>query len=80
MNERGAPDVAQPEATRGSITFLAFVPPGAPNQLFVRGQATLTTLIRSELKRLRRADDYPVTGIEWDRALEYENRWDVLPK
>jgi hypothetical protein len=43
-------------------------------------QATTTKLIEDGLKRLGRPDDYPVTGIGWDSALEQEDRWDVLPE
>jgi hypothetical protein len=57
--------------------ILAFVPDGAPNVL---RQATAGRLIEQGLQTLGRADGYPVTGIEWDRALEREGRWDVLPK
>jgi len=60
--------------------FLAFVPDGAPNRFFVLDQAIAGRLIEQGLQTLGRADGYPVTGIEWDRALEHEGRWDVLPK
>jgi hypothetical protein len=43
-------------------------------------QQEATQLIRKELARLKRADDYQVTGFLWTLAEKYKNRWDVLPK
>jgi hypothetical protein len=60
--------------------ILAFVPTAAPNEFFVMSQSTATSLIEDELKRLKRPDDYPVTGIVWDLAAKHKDRWDILPK
>jgi hypothetical protein len=60
--------------------ILAFVPAAAPNEFFVMSQSTATSLIEDELKRLKRPDDYPVTGIVWDLAAKHKDRWDILPK
>jgi hypothetical protein len=50
---------------------LAFVPAEGSNQFFVMNQQQVTSLIGAELKRLGRADDYPVTGIVWKLVLAY---------
>jgi hypothetical protein len=47
---------------------LAFVPSDTPNRFFVISQSEIDSLIRSELKRLNRPDDYPVTGISMERC------------
>ena len=47
---------------------------------FVMTQSTATSLIENELKRLKRPNDYPVTGIVWDFAAQHKNKWDILPK
>jgi hypothetical protein len=41
---------------------------------------TATSLIEDELKRLKRPDDYPVTGLVWGLAAQHKDRWDILPK
>ena len=58
---------------------LAFVPAEGPNQFFVMNQHEVTSLIETELKRLGRPDDYPVTAIVWKRVLEHKDAWDILP-
>ena len=58
---------------------LAFVPSDTPNRFFVISQSEINSLIRSELKRLNRPDDYPVTGIRWNDAIPHENAWHILP-
>ena len=60
--------------------ILAYVPPDEPNQFFVMTQQQAAQLIQDELTRLKRADDYPVTGFVWKLAEKYKDRWDVLPK
>lgn len=60
--------------------ILAYVPNDEPNQFFIMKQQQITRCIKSELRRLNRAGDYPVTGFVWKLALPYENAWDVLPK
>jgi hypothetical protein len=54
--------------------------PDAPNQFFVLGQKDVSSLIRSELKRLKRPDNYPLTGFTWSDAIKHENAWRILPK
>jgi hypothetical protein len=58
---------------------LAFVPKGEPNQFFILRQNEANLLINSELKRLKRPDDYPVTGFLWTHVSKHENKWDKLP-
>jgi hypothetical protein len=59
---------------------LAYVPSNEPNQFFVMTQQQVSQLIRDELARLKRPDEYPVTGIAWKLALKFKDAWDVLPK
>jgi hypothetical protein len=60
--------------------ILAFVPTDEANQFYVLSQQTTHQLIRKELRRLKRPDDYPLTGIGWKLALHYKNEWQALPK
>ncbi len=32
------------------------------------------------VKRLKRPDDYPVTGFVWKAAPQFRDAWDVLPR
>jgi len=67
--------------TRANLFYvLAFVPRDEPNQYFIMSQHAVTSLIESELKRLARADDYPVTGFVYKAALPYQGAWDTLPE
>jgi hypothetical protein len=60
---------------------LALVPDEGHNRLFILSQADVNQYIRDELDRLRRPDDYSMTGITWQQAAEHhENDWGVLPK
>jgi predicted secreted protein len=59
---------------------LAYVPADEPNQFFVMTQQQTTQLIQNELNRLKRADNYPVTGFVWKLALPHHNAWGILPK
>jgi hypothetical protein len=59
---------------------LAYVPADEPNQFFVMTQQQTTQLIRNELNRLKRADNYPVTGFVWKLALSHHNAWGILPQ
>lgn len=59
--------------------ILAFVPNDAANRFFVLSQGQLNKYIQTELTRLKRPDDYPMTGILWKQALAHENAWDQLP-
>jgi hypothetical protein len=60
--------------------ILAYVPAGEPNQFFVLTQPDVTKLIEDELNRLKRDDNYPVTGFLWTLALPHQNAWSVLPQ
>ena len=60
--------------------ILAYVPTGEANQFFVMSQTKVNHLIQAVLERLKRPDNYPVTGIGWKEALDHQDAWDVLPK
>ena len=60
--------------------ILAYVPANEPNQFFVLTQQQVAQHIKDVLVRLKRPDDYPMTGIEWPSALKHKDAWDVLPK
>ena len=60
--------------------ILAYVPANEPNQFFIMAQQQVMKLIQNELNRLKRADNYPVTGFLWRLALPHQDAWDVLPK
>lgn len=78
---RRNPWVIKKKATRDSLYYvLAFVPDESVNRFFILSQRQVNTYIRTELARLGRADDYPMTGILWKLAEAHENRWDLLPK
>ena len=59
--------------------ILAYVPAGEPNEFFVLTQSESNRLIKRELKRLGRGDDYPVTGFVWKLAEPYRDAWTSLP-
>ena len=59
---------------------LAYVPTGEPNQFFVMTQQQTNKLIQDELIRLKRADDYKVTGFVWKLAMPHKDAWDILPE
>jgi hypothetical protein len=59
---------------------LAYVPADEPNQFFIMTQQHATQLIQTELSRLKRPDNYPVTGFVWKLALPHHNAWAILPK
>jgi hypothetical protein len=58
---------------------LTFVPVGDVNRYFTLSQHEVHSLIASELARLNRADNYPVTGFNYKLAEPHENAWEVLP-
>ena len=60
--------------------ILAYVPPDEPNQFFIMTQQQTTQFIEEELRRLKRPDDYTVTGFTWKLALPHLNDWKILPK
>ena len=77
---RKNPWIIKRKPGRDNLFFiLAFVPTGGANQFFVLTQESVHRLIRRELRRLRRPDDYPVTGISWSLALQFADEWQVLP-
>jgi hypothetical protein len=49
------------------------------NRYFILSQREVHSLIVSELARLNRADNYPVTGFNYKLAEPHENAWEVLP-
>jgi hypothetical protein len=59
---------------------LAYVPADADNQFFVLAQAQANQLVKDELQRLCRSDDYPVEGFVWKLALPFENACGTLPE
>jgi hypothetical protein len=78
---RPNPWVLKRKAVRGNLFYvLAFVPADAPNEFFIMTQQQAHQLIETELKRLNRPDDYPMTGFVWKLAMEYRDAWHVLPK
>jgi hypothetical protein len=60
--------------------ILAFVPTDLANRFFVLKQTNINHYVESELKRLGRADDYPMTGITFKQGMAHENAWDALPQ
>jgi hypothetical protein len=75
------PWVIKRKPTRSNLFYiLAFVPTDQPNRYFVLSQRDINRHVASDLKRLNRADDYPMTGIRFKQALEHEDAWGVLPQ
>jgi hypothetical protein len=69
------------KALRKNLFYiLALVPAGAANEFFVLTQKQATRMMRSELRRLRRPPNYPITGIVWKLAQPYKDAWDILPR
>jgi hypothetical protein len=58
---------------------LAFVPDVGPNRYFILTQSQICEYVETELRRLGRSNDYPMTGILWKQAELHENLWEVLP-
>jgi len=75
--------VVRRKAPREDLFYvLAYVPNAEPNQFFVLSQKQVSALIRQELKRLGRLDDYSMTGIPWKDAEPYRverNGWPLPP-
>ena len=59
--------------------ILAFVPIDKPNRYFILSQETAMSLIKDELRRLSRPDDYSVTGFSFKLGALHEGAWGVLP-
>ena len=78
---RPNPWVIKRKTVQGGLYYvLTFVPDDNANRFFVLNQDQVNTYIEYELKRLRRPDNYPMTGILWKQAKDHENAWNVLPK
>ncbi len=75
------PLVLKRKEVRANLFYIfTFVPNDQPNQFFILSQEQTNIYIESELHRLRRADNYPMTGILWKQAAEHENAWSTLPE
>lgn len=78
---RKNPWVLKRKPTRSNLYYVfAFVPTGEPNQFFVMSQKQANQLVQNELTRLKRADDYPMTGITWKLTFAHQDNWGVLPQ
>jgi hypothetical protein len=78
---RANPWVIKRKPPRAALFYvLAFVPTDAPNEFFVLKQKDADALIAGELKRLKRPDDYPMTGFVWKLADKFRNKWNALPR
>ena len=60
--------------------ILAYVPTGSANEFFVVSQRDAYKLIQTELRRLNRPDDYPMTALLWRVVEKHRGAWDVLPR
>jgi hypothetical protein len=58
---------------------LAYVPREESNRFFIMTQQQTTQLIKANLSKRGKADDYPVTGFRFNVALPYED-WKILPQ
>jgi hypothetical protein len=78
---RKNPWIVKRKPIRDNLFYiLAFVPTDEDNQFFVLKQETADLLIQKELRRLKRPDDYPLTGIDWKSVIPHKDAWRVLPK
>jgi hypothetical protein len=69
------------KAPRKNLFYiLAHVPADQPNEFFVLTQKRVARLVRDELTRLKRPDDYSVLGFVWKLALPYKDAWHILPR
>jgi hypothetical protein len=77
---RKNPWLVKPKPARVNLFYvLAYVPPKEPNEFFILTQADANRLVDSELKRLKRPLDYPVTGFVWKLVQPHKDAWHVLP-
>ena len=60
--------------------ILALVPTDQANRFFVLSQGDINRHVESELIRLGRSDDYPMTGITFKQAMAHESAWEMLPQ
>jgi len=78
---RKNPWIIKRKPVRRSLFYvLAYVPASEPNQFFIMTQQRVHECIQSELIRLGRSDDYPVTGFVWKLAMNYHDAWHLLPE
>jgi hypothetical protein len=78
---RKNPWIIKRKTNRKSLFYiLAYVPMDEPNQFFVMPQQRVLECIQNELTRLKRPSDYPMTGFSWKLALDYKDKWKLLPK
>jgi hypothetical protein len=78
---RRNPFLIKRQSVRRDLYYvLTFVPDTGANRFFVMTQESMNASIETELRRLGRPDNYPVTGITWALAEKHENKWDILPQ
>jgi len=78
---RKNPWIIKRKPIRANLYYiLAFVPANEENQFYILTQKATHLRIQEELRRLKRPDDYPLTGIGWSLALQYKDAWQVLPR
>lgn len=58
---------------------LAYIPINSPNEFYVFRQVEVNRCVVSELRRLRRSDSYPLTGLAWTFARELGRDFGILP-
>lgn len=75
------PWVIKRKPVRSNLFYvLAFVPTSQPNRYFVLSQREINRYVKSELVRLKRPEDYPMTGITFKQAGAHEDSWAILPQ
>src|ERR1035437_10356433 len=78
---RKNPWIIKRKPVRDNLFYiLAFVPTAEDNLFFILKQETVDQLIQKELRRLKRPDEYPLTGIDWKSTIPHKDAWRVLPK
>jgi hypothetical protein len=75
------PWVIKRKPVRSNLFYvLAFVPNSQPNRYFVLSQKEINQYVESELARLKRPEDYPMTGITFMQGRAHEDSWAELPQ
>jgi hypothetical protein len=75
------PWVIKRKPVRSNLFYvLAFVPTSQPNRYFVLSQKEINQYVESELARLKRPEDYPMTGITFMQGRAHEDSWAELPQ
>lgn len=75
------PWVIKRKTKRDNLFYiLAFVPSDQANRFFVLTQSDINQQVESELTRLGRTEDYPMSGITFKQGGAHENDWDALPQ